>query len=70
MGGLFVLNALFESPNAFEHFVSISPSVWLNDHAIMPKAKQFIEQSKHENTALYLSLGDENRQGYMGCYKY
>jgi hypothetical protein len=66
MGGLFVLNALFESPNAFEHFVSISPSVWLNDHAIMAKAKDFIGKSKHQPTSLYLSLGDENRQGLYG----
>lgn len=66
IGGLFVLNALFESPNAFEHFVSMSPSVWLNDHAIMAKAKKFIEESKHEQASLYLSLGDETRQGVYG----
>jgi predicted alpha/beta superfamily hydrolase len=66
MGGLFVLNALFESPNAFDHFVSMSPSVWLNDHAIMAKAKSFIEKDKHKPTSLYLSLGDENRSGVYG----
>jgi predicted alpha/beta superfamily hydrolase len=66
MGGLFVLNALLESPNAFEHFVSMSPSVWLNDHAIMTKAKSFIGKSKHKPTSLYLSLGDEERQGLYG----
>jgi len=66
MGGLFVLNALFESPNAFENFVSMSPSVWLNDHAIMEKAKNFIGKSKHQLTSLYLSLGDEPRQGVYG----
>ncbi|PKI13521.1 alpha/beta hydrolase [Colwellia sp. 12G3] len=66
MGGLFVLNALLESPNAFEHFVSISPSVWLNDHEIMVKAKDFIGKSKHDLTSLYLSLGDEERQGVYG----
>lgn len=63
IGGLFVLNALFESPNAFEHFVSISPSVWLNDHGIMEKAEGFVGKSKHKLSSLYLSLGDENRQG-------
>ncbi len=66
MGGLFVLNALLESPNAFEHFVSMSPSVWLNDHEIMSKAKDFIGKSKHKATSLYLSLGDEERQGVYG----
>jgi len=66
IGGLFVLNALFESPSAFEHFVSISPSVWLNDHGIMEKAKGFVGKSKHKPSSLYLSLGDENRQGVYG----
>jgi len=66
IGGLFVFNALLESPNSFEHFVSISPSVWLNDHAIMAKAKSFFEKDKHKPTSLYLSLGDENRQGVYG----
>jgi predicted alpha/beta superfamily hydrolase len=66
IGGLFVLNALFESPNAFEHFVSMSPSVWLNDYAIMAKAENFIEKSTHKPSSLYLSLGDENRQGLYG----
>jgi predicted alpha/beta superfamily hydrolase len=66
MGGLFVLNALLESPNAFDNFVSMSPSVWLNDHAIMAKAKSFIGKSKHKPTSLYLSLGDETRSGLYG----
>jgi predicted alpha/beta superfamily hydrolase len=66
IGGLFVLNALFESPDAFENFVSISPSVWLNDHAIMEKAKKFIGVSKHKQASLYLSLGDEIKQGLYG----
>jgi len=66
MGGLFVFNALLESPDSFEHFVSISPSIWLNDHAIMKKAKNFIEKDKHKATSLYLSLGDETRSGVYG----
>jgi predicted alpha/beta superfamily hydrolase len=66
IGGLFVLNALFEAPTAFDHFVSMSPSVWLNNHAIMTKAKAFIGVSAHEQVSLYLSLGDETRQGVYG----
>jgi len=66
MGGLFVFNALLESPDSFEHFVSMSPSIWLNDHAIMVKAKTFVEKDEHKPTSLYLSLGDENRQGVYG----
>jgi tetratricopeptide (TPR) repeat protein len=63
MGGLFVFNALLESPDSFDHFVSMSPSIWLNDHAIMVKAKTFVEKDEHKPTSLYLSLGDETRSG-------
>jgi predicted alpha/beta superfamily hydrolase len=66
IGGLFVFNALLEAPEAFEHFVSISPSIWLNDHAIMVKAKKVLTQNQHKNTALHLALGDEGRQGVFG----
>jgi len=66
MGGLFVFNALLESPDSFEHFVSMSPSIWLNDHAIMVKAKNFVEKSEHKPTSLHLSLGDETRSGIYG----
>tara|TARA_B110000467_G_C18207508_1_gene415420 strand:+ start:45 stop:791 length:747 start_codon:yes stop_codon:yes gene_type:complete len=44
----------------------MSPSIWLNDHAIMVKAKKFIEKDKHKPTSLYLSLGDETRSGVYG----
>jgi predicted alpha/beta superfamily hydrolase len=66
IAGLFVFNALLESPDSFDHFVSISPSIWLNDYAIMVKAKSFIEKDEHKPTSLYLSLGDETRQGVYG----
>ena len=66
MGGLFVVNALLESPSAFEHFISVSPSIWLNDHAIMTKAEQVISKGGVHSASLYLSLGDENRSGIYG----
>jgi tetratricopeptide (TPR) repeat protein len=44
----------------------MSPSIWLNDHAIMAKAKSFVEKDENKPTSLYLSLGDENRQGIYG----
>ncbi len=45
---------------------AISPSVWLNDHALTKKAKAIIEKSKHEQVSLYLSLADETRMGVYG----
>ncbi|MCW8834117.1 MAG: alpha/beta fold hydrolase, partial [Colwellia sp.] len=66
MGGLFVLNALLTSPNAFDNYVAISPSIWLSDHALTKKAKAILEKSDHEQVSLYLSLADETRMGVYG----
>lgn len=66
MGGLFVLNALLESPQTFNSYVAISPSVWLSDHALVKKAKEQIGKSKHDPVSLYLSLGDETQMGQYG----
>jgi predicted alpha/beta superfamily hydrolase len=71
MGGLFVLNALLKSPETFEHYVSSSPSVWLNIHAFIKQAKDILGKNtkhpkKHKSVSLYLSLGDETRMGQYG----
>lgn len=66
IAGLFVLNAMIESPATFNTYLSSSPSLWLNDHAFVKKAESVI---KKINTPLnlYLSLGDETR---MGQYRF
>ncbi|MFT4929810.1 MAG: putative alpha/beta superfamily hydrolase [Phenylobacterium sp.] len=66
MGGLFVLNALLKSPETFEYYVSISPSVWVNNHAIIKQGKELIGKNKHQPVSLYLSLGDETQMGQYG----
>ncbi|MCL1123227.1 alpha/beta hydrolase [Shewanella surugensis] len=66
IGGLFVLNALLESPDAFTDYLSSSPSVWLNDYAFVKRAKKVFAKSQHEPVSLYLSLGDETRMGQYG----
>nr|WP_299491874.1 alpha/beta hydrolase-fold protein [uncultured Shewanella sp.] len=66
IGGLFVLNALLESPNTFNRYFSSSPSVWLNDYAFVKRAKKVMAESQHDPVSLYLSLGDETRMGQYG----
>ncbi|WP_298775408.1 alpha/beta hydrolase-fold protein [uncultured Shewanella sp.] len=66
IGGLFVLNALLESPDHFNSYLSSSPSVWLNDYAFVQRAKKVFAKSQHEPVSLYLSLGDETRMGQYG----
>lgn len=63
VGGLFVFNALLTQPEAFDHYLAVSPAIWLNDHAIINKAEQVIGKKDLHGASLYLSLGDETRQG-------
>ena len=63
MGGLFVLNALLEQPDAFNNYVAISPSVWLAEQAIVAKAKEKLLNAEHQPVSLFLSLADETRMG-------
>lgn len=63
MGGLFVLNMLLEKPSAFNHYVAISPSVWVADQGIVAKAKEKLTKAQHKPVSLYLSLADETRMG-------
>ena len=63
MGGLFVLNALLEQPDAFNNYVAISPSVWVADQGIVAKAKEKLSKAEHQRVSLFLSLADETRMG-------
>lgn len=70
MGGLFVLNSLIEKPTAFSHYIAISPSVWLADHAIVEKATKHLSISNDKPVSLFLALGDETRMGQYGFIHY
>lgn len=63
MGGLFVLNALLEKPDEFNHYIAISPSVWVAEQGIVKKAKAKFSSSQHQPVNLFLSLADETRMG-------
>ena len=63
MGGLFVLNALIEKPSSFHNYVAISPSVWLDDNAIVKHAKEKLAITAKQPVSLFLSLGDETQMG-------
>lgn len=41
LGGLFVLNALFDAPGAFSAYVAGSPSIWWNERAVATRVADF-----------------------------
>ncbi|PAJ72590.1 esterase [Pseudoalteromonas sp. NBT06-2] len=66
IAGLFVLNALVEQPDSFNHYISSSPSLWLNNQAFAKSANEKISKNTHKPVSLYLSLGDETRMNQYG----
>lgn len=55
-GGLFSLYTLFNHPNAFQHYVAASPSIWWNDYNILQHAQHFSQQSTAHDLSKTLTL--------------
>lgn len=68
LGGLFVVNALLQQPEAFKAFVSISPSLWWKDFETIDKVKPFFEKHKQLNRSFFLSIGNEKGMGVFGFH--
>lgn len=48
LGGLLVLDTLFEYPRAFRSYVAISPALWWNDGAVLRREPAFAKQVAQE----------------------
>lgn len=48
LGGLLVLNTLFEHPQAFRSYVAISPALWWNDDAVLHHEPAFAKRVAEE----------------------
>jgi tetratricopeptide (TPR) repeat protein len=59
MGGEFVIRALFERPEAFDAYFSMSPSIYKNDLALVKKAKSISLSGQKITKKLYISLANE-----------
>ena len=46
LGGLTTLHALFRHTSSFQQFVSISPSIWFNDRAVLAHEAAFSERAR------------------------
>ncbi len=57
--GMFTVYTLFNQPDLFKHYVSVSPSLWWHDRYLLSHEKTFVnnvEQGKHNVTHSSLSL--------------
>jgi uncharacterized protein len=58
LGGLFVLNALFKSPGAFQRYIAISPSIWWKDRAVL-EAEEQAAKLGGVSGHLFLGVGEQ-----------
>ena len=58
-GGLFATYALLTRPQVFDAYVSISPSLWWNDRALVEHARATVEQQPWSGRYLYMTIGNE-----------
>lgn len=62
LAGLFVVETLFEQPDLFDDYISVSPSLWWNDMQFGREARRYLSALPQGQRRLYLTLADE---GYL-----
>jgi predicted alpha/beta superfamily hydrolase len=62
-GGLFATYTLFNRPEVFNAYLSISPSLWYDEQRLVTDAPAFLENHKDLKADLFMTMGNEG--GYM-----
>lgn len=62
LGGYYTLWTLFNHPETFANYISISPSIWWNDYEMWAMADEFIKKNVCDKS-LFISTGE--LEGFM-----
>lgn len=66
LAGLFIVEAFLETPQSFDDFISISPSLWWDDRRLSKQAPELLKAHKASNRRLYLTMADEGGTMRLG----
>jgi uncharacterized protein len=66
LGGLFAAYALVSAPDAFNAYVSISPSLWWDDELMRREAETLFTKRPDLQAFLYFTVGDEPGRMFDG----
>ncbi|EON71232.1 alpha/beta hydrolase [Lysinibacillus sphaericus] len=58
LAGYFVLWQLFSATSNFQSYIAISPSIWWNNHELLPKAASFMKEQTVVNEKLFIGVGE------------
>lgn len=59
LGGLLATEILFTSPQLFERYIIISPSLWWNDGALLRAQPSILQVNYKQSTDIYIGVGKE-----------
>jgi len=66
LAGLFIVEMFLEMPDAFDDYISISPSLWWDDRRLSKQAPTLLEQHGESDRRLYLTMADEGGTMRLG----
>lgn len=66
LAGLFITEMFLETPDAFDDYISISPSLWWDDRRLSKQAPALLAQHAVSDRRLYLTMADEGGTMRLG----
>lgn len=69
-GGLFTLYSMMKSPDAFQSYIALSPSLGRNDEQQVKNAALFFKQESTSPKILYLGIGNEGGYTHLSTEKF
>jgi hypothetical protein len=63
LGGLSVMNTIIKSPEMFNAYVAIDPSMWWDNKIPLKEAKSALSNNKFENKRLFLAIANNMNKG-------
>jgi predicted alpha/beta superfamily hydrolase len=63
LGGLTVVNTLINHPTLFNSYVTIDPSLWWDNQALIKKAEQTLKQENYTGKSLFFAAANTKEKG-------
>ncbi|WP_107948695.1 alpha/beta hydrolase [Lysinibacillus parviboronicapiens] len=58
LAGYYVLWQLFHERTSFQRYIAISPSIWWNDHELLPCTAKFVKEQAAVTERLFIGVGE------------
>lgn len=66
LAGLFIVETFLKSPDSFDDYIAVSPSLWWDDRNLAKDAPNLLAQHQLSDRRLYLTMADEGGTMRLG----